>query len=809
MKLKIKKVISSMLLCTCMIHKSFGQSEKQRGLFNDTLQHIKQNIQQNISNIKTGIKDSILSVNPLNKIKETSGLVLNQEKSLQQLISAKINLFNNTSPFKLNHLISNTDFSYSGDTTQLVLFPYQTKIIWSFYASLDLSMFNIPFVLNYEVNNGIYTFGHSPFNSFDQFNFDPARYREQLQSLILQKIKPEVVLSSIMSRINQIKAAYESNLKKEVSDLVKQYADQYKQELKLPSNITDLSVNDLASVKTKLLSSANLDQYNVNIARSQELLNMQTSPLDLTDSAKQMALAEVKKVEVLKTVYNKIESAKARFDDNKIVRELRSHLPFTPANFKSYLQNSDNLIKVIHDYASLSSLQSLFLNITKLDVGKNAVNTGSLSLQNLVNNGINTAFKNEKIGLGLIYGANANTNNWLQSGLSSFVSNEYSHMSGITLTNGNKSKSDQFISMNFFDFRSDPQLSNTGELLQSSYLAQGQRKDAVVTVHSGFPIAPKSKVTIDLSRSFGSYNQFNTLDSITHNPNAVKSLFSSAGTDNYAASLDFDGEVLHTPLQLHISKTGLGYNNPGNVFLRRGETQVGGSIKRRLLKQKLSLQYSTDYRDQSFDSEGIYNFHTFSNKFKTTYRMNRYSNVGFNFYNSNYTSINQTTKRDKGINRRVELQGAYRFKLFDQLITNNDNISHQVMSIPDVTGTSYDSRSYLLVHSSSLILKNNLLSLSVMANRSSNDSYYFNTSSFNMDLSYFYSVANGVRMGSGAGYYDNSGWNRQIGVIQQISLSFNRLNFNVNANYKKAVYVVRKDLANQLFVITSLHYQFN
>ena len=689
------------------------------------------------------------------------------------------------------------------------LMPYEPQSTWTFSTGFDLSVFNLPFVFNYQGSNGVYTMGHIPFSSFDQFNFDPVKYREHLKALVLQNIKPDVVLASIMNRINQIRATYEASLKKEISEVAKQYREQYQQELKLPEGITNLNINDLSSLKTKLLSGTNADQYRENITRAQELLNTGTLPGSIADSNRQMLMAEVKKVEVLQSIYKKILSAKSRFEDNKIVKELRSHLPFTPDQYASFLQNPGNLMKVIHDYANLSSLQSLFLNITKLDLGKNAVNRGSLSMKNVVNNGINTAFKNEKLGLGVIYGTNANTNNWLQSGLSSFVSNEYSHMSGITLSNGYKSSMDQTISMNFFDFRNDPQLSNSGELVQSSYLAQGQRKDAVMTVHSGWPIDAKSKVSIDLSRSFGSYNQFSSLDSSAHKPEVTKSLFSSQGTDNYAASIDFDGEVRQTPVQIHFSKTGLGYNNPGNVYLRRGEIQVGGNIKRKLLKQKLSLQYSVDYRNQAFDPEGIYTFHTFSNKFKASYRMNRYTDVGINFSNSNYASIHQNGQSVGGINRRFELQGTYRFKVCDQVITSNDNISHQLMNVPDITGANYKSQSFLFVHSSSMILKNNLLSLAFTGNKSNNDSYYFNTSFFNADLNYSYAIGKAVRLSSGAGYYDNSGWNRQVGMSQQVNLSLGRLNFNLDANYRKAIYVVRKDLANILYLTTSLHYQFN
>ena len=97
---------------------------------------------------------------------------------------------------------------------------------------------------------------------------------------------------------------------------------------------------------------------------------------------------------------------------------------------------------------------------------------------------------------------------------------------------------------------------------------------------------------------------------------------------------------------------------------------------------------------------------------------------------------------------------------------------------------------------------------SLLGNYSDTKEYYFNTSFYNAELNYSFQLRDWIRLGSGLGYYDNRGWNKQIGLKQQLSATImKRMNIDLDLSYKKAIHVIRPELANQFFMTSSIRYQ--
>ncbi|HET6995340.1 MAG TPA: hypothetical protein VFI06_10185, partial [Chitinophagaceae bacterium] len=434
-------------------------------------------------------------------------------------------------------------------------------------------------------------------------------------------------------------------------------------------------------------------------------------------------------------------------------------------------------------------------------------------LQSIMNNGMNAEFTNKRSSAGFIYGTGAsNVNHWQQAGLNSFGSNEYSRLTGMKFGSGWNSNLKQSISLNFFDFNASQDLLRSDPaMLQSGYISGPSRRDAIITWQSSMEIAPGQKLSIDLSRSFGSYrNNFSDDSSVSKN-NAFGDVFSTNGKSNYAAAIDYDGNILNTDVQLSLRKTGLGYNNPGNVFLRRGETRVGLNLGRRFLRQKLTVRYKTDFRNQHFDPSKKSTYNNFSNYVQLGYRVKRNSRFSISMRSNTYTFNNNFVNGGNTHGSSFSLQGdaGYVFRIDGKKIMNNSSLSRQKFDIPMLTGSQYGSNTWLVTHSSSVLLKKNLLTLTLLVNQSDNKDYYFNTSFVNSEIGYSYAAGNSIRFNSGVGFYSNTGWNKQIGLRQQVGgTMFKRLEIDIDATWKKAIQVTRKELANQVYISSSVHYRF-
>ena len=734
------------------------------------------------------------TLSPLKELKAQKGelnSLLNEPKAMQQQLLSKIALFEDSKFIKPGKVNASIEYTYLQDTSGMELGSLNSLgSVYSYDLSTGITLIELPVNFSFKGMNGIYTTDYTSFNKLLKFNFDHKKYIQTIQSKVADKLDPDALTALTMNRINTIKANYEKSLRSEIEALQKEYTEKYKSTVKLPDGVTDLSKNDLSVLKNRLMTEA------------------KATSLAMADSAQVGNETHEKKRELLEKIYKKIVAGKDRFENNKMVKQLKSNLPFTRDNYKSFLKQPGNLNKIVDEHMELSSIQRLFMNVSRLDLGQNAVKDGDFSLQNVINSGVNTEFKSKKASVGFIYGRNNNINYWLQSGLTSGVTNEYASMTGFKLGTGTGSAMQQFITVNFFDFKDFSQLGAGDNPLQSKYMSVPQRRDATISFHSDFEVAPKHKVALDVSKSFGSYSNNMAPDSQAYKTNAYNNLLGDAGKSNYAAMVDYKGELLKSDVSVFVKKVGLGYNNPGNVLLRAGETKVGFGVARKMNKQ-LTIRYNIDYSKRDFDPSKIYTNRAINNKLQFGYRINRNYRVGLTWQHTAYKSKLFADGESRGSNSRIQADGSYNVRIWGRKITNNVTLSHQQMNIPMLLDENYKSKSVLFMHASSIAVNRNPLSLTFLLNRSNNKDYLFNTSLFTSEVSYSYPVTTTIRLGNSVGYYDNSGWNKQVGIKQQVSATIKeRLNIDVDLTYKKAVDIIRPELANQLYITAGMHLNF-
>ena len=735
--------------------------------------------------------------------------LLNAAKSPLQPVTGELRLLEGK-PVAFNQMEAEADYSYFRDTAGLGLGVFRNlQGLAGYNISYTMALGGMPFNMAVREANGINTLNYTPFQNFYHFNFDHAAYLETLRNKVLQKVNPEAVLPSALNRVNTIRHNYEQSLQSEVGQLQNEYTRQYKSAITVPSGATNLTANDMTALQNQLLPGSALDKYRTDLLRLQEMSRNKDPKTLASDTNYVKTLGDVKKYETMEDIYGRIVSWKRRFENNPLVKELKSHMPFTPDNFKAYLSDPKNLASVIDDQGGLNTLQRFFYNIKTLDMGQNAVQGDQLAIQNTMNTGVNTEFQNKSTSLGVIYGQNHSINNWQQAGLTSQVTNEYSNLTGFKVGTGSGSPIDQSLSFNFFNFNGAP--STSGQPGAASYLPMAGHKDGVISLHMGMPLGGGHTITLDVSKSFGSFNQNVTGDSSLNKSIAGGSVFNNTGKSNYAAVLAYDGELFSTNIRAFVKTVGLGYNNPGNPLLHSGEREAGLGFSRKFFKQRLSVKYDGDYRHQVFDPSGNYTYTSVSNKAQVGFKIDRNDKVALTYQRSDYTSAFYGQSAMSGVNSRLQLDGTYRFFIGKKKVMNNVTISHQQMSLPVLLGGSYRNNTLLFTNTSSLMLGKNLLSLTILDNQSDNKSYYFNTGMFSSEANYSYALSgsSAIRLASGLGYYANAGWNKQVGIHQQLNAVLKeKLTVDLQLGYRKAVEVIRPELANQLFFSTTMHYTF-
>ncbi|HEY6902422.1 MAG TPA: hypothetical protein VI233_17315 [Puia sp.] len=745
-------------------------------------------LKQEARSIGTGIKGEILQGLP------------------SQQLTQGIRLFEGSKPVSVSKLSAEADYVYFHDTAGLglgVLRSLNGTIGYS--VDYGVTLGGMPFAMNVRENNGIGTMEYTPFRNFYQFNFDHTQYLETLRSRLLEKLGPEAIMNSALNRVKAIRTQYEQQLQGEINKVQDQYSKEFKTMVPIPQDGTNLATNDLASLRNRFLPSSAQEEYQKYNTVLQNLIQTKDPKVLATDSSYHKALGEVKKYEAMESIYSRVTEYKQKFESNPLVRQLLSQSLYKPGALKAYLSDPANLGQVLDDQASLSTVQKLFYNIKQMDLGQNAVQSGNLGLSNLVNTGVNTQFQNKSATVGVIYGQNHSVNNWQQAGLTSAVTNEYSNLTGFTIGTGSNSPIDQSIAINLFHFNNQASSLGAPGNNGASYLPLAPRQDGAITLHTGIKLGELHTITLEVSKSFGSFQNSSTEGS--KGPSSG-SLFNNAGKDNYAGILSYTGELLKTDLKVYLKKVGLGYNNPGNVLLRSGESQVGLGLARKFWNQRLSVKYNGDYKRQVFDPYGNFVYSAFTNKVQTGFKIDRNDRVTLTYQRSDYKSDFYGQSSVTGVNSRLQLDGSYRFILGKKKVMNMLTVSRQEMSIPFSSGGIYTNTSLLITQTSSFLVGKNLLSLTILDNQSNNKDYYFNTSMFSSETNYNYTFW-GLRTASCLGYYDNAGWNKQVGIRQQLSATIReKVNVDVQVGYKKAVQTIQSALANQLFVSATARYTF-
>lgn len=733
-----------------------------------------------------------------------------EKNKLVGQLGNKIKIFDKGAALKMGETNVNVGYNFITDTSGALSRNMNGFLDYS--AGSAISFNNIPFNANINGVNTAYSFTNSDYSleNLYKVNFDPKKYREELQKRVLERISPDMVNKSISKKINKIKEDFENKLRTEITAIANSYAGSFKDSLQLPVDITQLSRADFSSLKTKLISQETMMEYREQLMVLQErALSVKDAKALAKDSVYQQALSKVERFKALEKVYDKVVGWKKRFDENRVVKELQSNLPFTKNNYKEFLQKPGNLESILSEHAELSGLQKLFMQMKKMDLGKNAVQSGDLSLQNVLNTGINTQFEGKKTSLGFIYGKNNAANNWLQSGLMNSVTNEYSSLAGINIGTGYSQSVKQSVALNFFDFNSQPNLQGT-EQLSTPYLPVARQKVATLSLQSSFSLGEGHDVTVNVSRSFGSFSNNVYSDSSLGKQGAVNNFFGNGGADNYAVTGEYEGTFKENDIRVFVKRVGLGYNNPGNYMLRKGETQAGLGFARKFLGNKIAVSYSGDYRKQVFDPAKNYRYHAISNKLRASWRIARNDKVNLSYQRSDYQSSFAGRPSSGGSNIRLQADGSYRAIIAGKKIMNNLVVSQQRFNTPLLLpGEVYKNNMFMVNYVASTMVRTNLLSLSCLVTRSDQKEYFFNTSMLNIEGSFAKTTKSNLRISSTVGFYDNAGWNQQAGIKQTFGATLlKNIEVDFDLGYRKAVRVRRAGMDDQLFITSFVHYNF-
>lgn len=278
-----------------------------------------------------------------------------------------------------------------------------------------------------------------------------------------------------------------------------------------------------------------------------------------------------------------------------------------------------------------------------------------------------------------------------------------------------------------------------------------------------------------------------------------------------SAGLNYTGAIEKLNLQhsIYFNYSGLGYNNPGNPYARRGTFQYGLNLKRTWLKNRASVHLRTDVRNmaKSAVSGSQWKNHTLS--LDGRYRVSRKLSLSGRLHQSKMNSVGEHGTDAVYVNRKVSFSSQVNSKMWRLPFSTNAMLGLQQLNYE----SSLQPVRSLFINtnlSHSVMVGSRMISANLFYNRDLKDAAIYNNL-LNVDAGYHYSVLKMLQCSSGLTYLDNKDVVRQVGVRQQVGARLlKRWMMNVNVDLRKDLLTTSQNyLYGNFRTEMSLQYQLN
>lgn len=635
--------------------------------------------------------------------------------------------------------------------------------------------------------------GVNDFWAMNQMKFDQNAYLDKIKDALSDKINIESLNDITNKKILEIEKKLEARLQKEISSISEEYCNSNKIKIGHLDSIIKLNLNDQNFLRRKLSEELKLDRYN----DSTQFLA--TKMLGLKDSFNRSDEYS-NRVELFNKIYDKILAYKATYSNSPVINDLKKDLQIKSYSINEILNQKNKLVNLATDKLHLSSLQKLFLRVNKLNIGFSGVDQKSLlSSSQYLMNGAGLDISNKLGGFGVSIGSLNFLNDWMQAGgLNSILPNS-SNMVAVKYVSENKSLSSSGMSFGVNYFTGNNSTAHLGQ----TFL---KHSDIIINLNKDFDLAKGGKLHIELAKSSGSFKNEGNLKS---QPN-LNSLFDFSNFLSSALAFDYKVNVTEKfQLGVYANTSGIGFSRPTDFSSPKGQHALGIATSNKILKNKLTVAYTGEFKDQFFDLSKEHVLQTYKNKLRVSYKLNKQDKISINYNQFNY-KYTYNSLSSFSVNKLLQFEGTYRTTFKKIKMYNTSVIGWNYFKSPQILQQETFSNSLLISHNTSFSIKTNVISLGIVRNISTTSSSFYSSSFSSYDIGYSYVLfKNQIQLNSGVGYYLYDGLNKQVGFNQQINLLGNKyFSLSMNMLLRIKVQEIVNNIPNQTYFGSSFKYNF-
>ncbi|MBO9154066.1 hypothetical protein ACFOTA_17740 [Chitinophaga sp. GCM10012297] len=471
-------------------------------------------------------------------------------------------------------------------------------------------------------------------------------------------------------------------------------------------------------------------------------------------------------------------------------------------NLGKWINDPASTARMAQDLVPMSGLQRFFMKVKDLNLGNIAANASKGTVSDLFMTGM--------------AGSLLSKNNYLMTAIGK--TREIRAMdAGLDATMNAPAKSLQFVRLGKGDLGNGH--SHLSVLNANSRNEPGRAPNVRALMQNTFVGAVSKQI------SLGEYGQIAAELSKSANrtggagPSADHAAMTKAAVANFfddffvtlSTGVSYTGSVREwgTTHKVYFNYSGLGYNNPGNPYARRGMIQYGLNLKRSWLKNRAVVQLRTDVKNMERSAVSGSQWKNYNFSLDGRYRLSRKLTLSGRLMQSQMNTVSDKYSDAVFTNRKISFSSSWNGKTGRLPFFNQASLGLQQMHYI----TAAEPVKSLFVNtqvSHTIPVNGKMIAATIFYNRDlKNAAVYSNL--LNMDAGYHYTLLKILQCGSSLTFLDNKDVVRQIGVRQQASAQLlKRWNVNLSVDARKDLVTSAQNyLYGNFRTELSLHYQLN
>jgi hypothetical protein len=667
--------------------------------------------------------------------------------------------------------VSDTSYRYSN--------PYYQG---NFEMSSEWTVASIPVVVS--LQNQYYSDNGDYLNDNFVFRFDKDAYLQQVKKQMGSRFDPSALVKDMRDPAELLRTQATGLLKTDLDAISKQYSGVLDKDIE---SLTG-SVAGVFSVDTRQLRQKYFNAKSVaEVEQHEKILSSLRHKANLGEKVDEQQLASltqsIVRQKALQEFVRKIDEHKSRWESSGVLKKIKEFDLLKKNRIAALFNDPSTIRKKAKEILSLNGLQKLFLNINRLNIGRDALSLSPMSFNHFLHSGVSTEFVNNKGNtVMLVAGRQKDFNSPVDYGFEGNLFSNNSQVKAARLGLGASKVSSSHIGVSSFR-------QSLGGASGLSFNPNDFREVLVTTLSNELKMGERGSISIDLSRSATAYS--NNRDGVKPQSSLSRILGADNFMSNTAIAIKYADENIEKGLsyQFSFNKAANGYSNPGNSFLNSGSTEVGTQVRKSLLKNKMQLSFRGNVRDYKFNDELDRHWRNVYMVADVKWRMKKGQYFSLRYQPNRMTRIEEGKRSVVSSMHRLSIESSLYKKIAKIGYRNYLSLAYQDNNYTLSPSENISNTSLQLNSFQNITLGKNLVFVNLVYNRSLDPStyVYFNTS-LNVDAGYSFMLWKKIMVSPGIVYASVNEWYRQIGVRQSVS-------GQINDKFSVSVYVdARKNL---------------